>query len=332
MNLEEDIKCAICKEILLDPVSLNCCGENVCKKHIDEILSKQPKNDMLCPICNSDIQNQKFHINKAMKSLIERELHKIKIDPEHQNVLKSFKEKIKTIESMNSDPENFIYEEFAELKRLVDLDRENAIKEINELADDLINKLKSYENQFKESIKSDSNLVDSKSLVEKMKKELDEYEKCLKSLVNTENDRKMKSEEVQKSNQLLTREIENFKYKLFENKSIAYEPMTGELKKNFGKLTIKNKKVDNESIQLLEKGSDTNVQDTNLICENHPHQFMLGKMNSVWRCDGGIIYGKCKRGFDQFFKTPGQTRFKCTFCKDFDLCDECFKAPKLEKN
>ena len=87
--------------------------------------------------------------------------------------------------------------------------------------------------------------------------------------------------------------------------------------------------MNNESIQLLEKVSDTNVQDTNLICENHPHRFMLGKMNSGWRCDGGIIYGKCKRGFDQFFKTSGQTRFKCTICRNFDLCDECFKAPKL---
>ena len=281
MNLEEDIKCAICKEILLDPVSLNCCGENVCKKHIDEILSKQAKNEIACPLCKSDIQNQKFHINKAMKSLIERELHKIKINPEHENLLKSFKEKIKMFEAMQSDPETFIFEESAELRRLVDLDRENAIKEINELADDLINKLKSYENQLKENTKSDSNLVDSKSTLEKMKKELDEYEKCLKSVFNTENDRKIKSEEVQKAIQLLNREIENYKYKLFENKSYVYEPMTDEFKKYFGKLTIKNKEVDNESIQLLaENGSDTNVQDTNLICENHPHQFMLGRINT----------------------------------------------------
>jgi hypothetical protein len=46
------------------------------------------------------------------------------------------------------DPENFIYEEINELKRKVDLDREKSKKEIDELANDLIQQLESYETTF----------------------------------------------------------------------------------------------------------------------------------------------------------------------------------------
>ena len=244
MNIEEELKCKLCKEILNEPVSLNCCGENVCKKHIDEILSKQEKNEILCPLCESDIQNQKFHINKAMKSLIERELHKIKINPEYENVLKSFKEKINTIESMNSDPENYIYEEFAELKRKVHLDREtkikeinDSIKEINDSTDDLLNQLESYEKKFREKSKLDNSC---NTLIKNMKRELDDYEKCLKSLVNTDKNRKAKTEQVQRLAMDLDKEIELFKCKLLESKSFTYEPMKVEIRNILGKLMIKN--------------------------------------------------------------------------------------------
>ena len=185
----------------------------------------------------------------------------------NENVLKSFKEKIKIFEAMQSDPETFIFEEFAELRRLVDLDRENAIKEINELADDLINKLESYQKQLKVNSQLNSNLVGGNSMIEKMKTELVEYEQCLKSLVSSDNDRTSRSKQIKILDQILEREILSFKYKLLGNKSIKYEPIRIEIKNFCGKLLFNSDLVQfPENRNLIQIASNKIVNNSTNLC------------------------------------------------------------------
>ncbi len=87
------------------------------------------------------------------------------------------------------DPENYIYEGIGELKRQVDLDREKLKKEIDELANDLIQQLESYETTFKKKYKSNIDLEHYYGLIESSRKQLDEYEKCL-NLFSVENDQR----------------------------------------------------------------------------------------------------------------------------------------------
>ena len=235
MNIKEDLTCKYCNEIYTDPVSLICCGENVCKKHIDKIFSKQATRSLKCPLCDFDLPNQKFQINKSLKSLLEREIHKLKIDPESEKLMSKFKESIQNIVSINNDPENLIHEKISELKRQVDLDREK----INLLADSLIKKLDSYENEFKNDCKTSSNLEFYGQLVDKMKTQLNEYEKYFKSLNNTAEDIKNKNKEVEDAISNFGEEIKKYENKLFKNKRINYEPMKGDFVNVFGKLTVR---------------------------------------------------------------------------------------------
>ena len=46
MNIRDNFKCKHCNESSKDLERMNCCGEIVCKKHIDELLL-QTTNDSL---------------------------------------------------------------------------------------------------------------------------------------------------------------------------------------------------------------------------------------------------------------------------------------------
>ena len=240
MNLIEDLTCKHCKDIFIDPVTLNCCGENVCKKHIDETLSKPSSTTLACPNCCSEleIKVQKFPINTSLKNLVERELHKIAFDPKCEKTYKNFKNKIENIESIHKDPENIIFNRFSELKNQIDLDRDCAIDEINQLAGDLIKRLDSCQNELKNECQSKNNLDYYSRLIGNMRSELNEYEKCLKSLKNTDEVREKKSNEIEQLANVLDIEIKEYEKTLFKNKIISYEPMKIGVKNIFGKLNI----------------------------------------------------------------------------------------------
>ena len=179
MNIKDDFTCKHCNETFKDPVSLFCCGENVCKKHIDELLLQ--KENVSCMFCDKALPKQEFHINKVLKNLIDRELHNLTIDQKYEDVLEQLKKKISQIENMHDDPENAIYTKISELKRQVDLDRENAKLKIDQAADEIINKLDSYETELKAECHSISDSEYNASLVANMKNKLTEYESICRS-------------------------------------------------------------------------------------------------------------------------------------------------------
>ena len=238
MNLIENLTCKHCKKIYTEPVFLSCCGKNICKADID-VISKFSTGSFSCPICNTTIQNRKFQINETLQVLIdEAELHKIKIDPEYLKTLNDFREKIATIENVHKDPFNVVYEKISELKMKVDLDREKAKAEIDKLADDMMKKLNSWETEFKAQSKSKEILSYYDNVIANMKTNLNEYEKCLKSMSFTDEERKKSKHAVSDAIKILDAETESFKNKLFKHKSLTYEPIKAEVGSLFGKLIV----------------------------------------------------------------------------------------------
>lgn len=237
--MKEKFTCKYCSEVYKEPVSLNCCGENICKKHIKDLISTSLSNKFTCPMCNEENSNQKLNVNKLIQDLLRNDLHKFEIDSKYKSTLNNFETEIRNLEAILNEPENYIYEEISDLKRQVDLDRERLKGQIDNLADNLIQNLELYEKKFKIEIKSKVDLDKFKNLITSSKEQLKDFEMCLSlfSVKNEERDKKKK--EVDTSIKVLQPKAKEIKEMLFSNTKIMYKPMERSIEDFLGKLVIK---------------------------------------------------------------------------------------------
>ena len=107
MNIKEEFTCKICKQIYTDPITLNCCGENICKKHIEKIMSR---DKFTCLLCQEENFNQKLNVNKFVEKLISKGLHKYEIDSKYQETLNKLEKEVDKIEAILNNHEEIIHE------------------------------------------------------------------------------------------------------------------------------------------------------------------------------------------------------------------------------
>jgi chromosome segregation ATPase len=239
MNINEQLTCKYCKEIFNEPVTLSCCGINICKRHIDELLSIDESNTFLCPFCDAENANQHYCINGLIQTLVQNELHKLEMNSDHKVTFNSLKAEIEKLEAVLKDPENIIYEEIHELKRKVDLDRERLKSEIDELANGLIQQLEEYEAKFKSDYKKNVDLEHFNALVESSRKKLTEYEKFFNLFSTKQEERVEKNKQTVQETHSLKSQIKKFKSKLFSNLSLTYKPTEHGVENLFGELLVK---------------------------------------------------------------------------------------------
>ena len=89
-------------------------------------------------------------------------------------------------------------------------------------------------------------------LIGNVNTKLNEYEKCLKSLRSTDEDRTRTSREIKEAIEILDGEIKDYENELFNNKSFQYEPMANVsvLEDDFGKFIVSRKIVHLSLIRL----------------------------------------------------------------------------------
>ena len=236
MNVKEKLSCKCCNNVFKKPITLICCGNNICKQHIDELINENSSNNFSCPLCLQENTNQNFNINKLVESLIESDLHRFKLDPKYEITINKLKMEIESLEAIIKDPENIIYEEISELKRQVDLDRESLKSEIDTQADGLIQQLESYEKMFKYEYKTNIDLKNYNDLVESSRKQLMEFEECLNLFSVEKEERDVRSSEIERTLKILQPEIQDLKNALLTNLRILYEPVEKRRDRMLGKL------------------------------------------------------------------------------------------------
>ena len=104
MNIKEQLTCKYCKEIFKKPVSLNCCGENICNIHLNEFLFSDDSQKFQCPFCKVEILNPNFTVNKLIESLVENELYKLEIDLNYNLTLNNLKTEVEKFEAILKNP------------------------------------------------------------------------------------------------------------------------------------------------------------------------------------------------------------------------------------
>ena len=240
MNIEQDMTCNFCNKIYNEPVFLHCCGNNLCQKDINTIITSiDTSKKAACPFCNTEFENKTFIINRLLKSQIDkRELHNLKLDPQFENTLNNLKDKMNYLEKAEKDPDSIICESISELKRQVDLDREQLKEKIDKQANEIIKKLESFEIEFKIESKTRVKSVFDDDFKKSLSNQLQEYEKTLNSIAKTNEERENKRLDIEETLKILELKQTQFKTKLFSNKSIKYEPFSKNTGDLFGILDV----------------------------------------------------------------------------------------------
>ena len=217
MNIKVKLECECCNQIYKDPVTLICCGGNICKQHINDFSSIS--NTFRCPFCHQQNQNQNLNINKFIQGLLENHLgHKA-----HGQINENLKMEIGNLEKILKHPESYIFKQISELKRQVTAEKEKHLSKIDQLSGDLFRELETYELKFISECRQNIGLEAFKDLLESSKNKLAEFEGCL-SLFADREDRVEKANQCQQAIYKLQSKIKEAKNKLFANLCISYEP------------------------------------------------------------------------------------------------------------
>ena len=239
MEINPECTCKYCNNIYSEPVSLNCCKKNICKCHIEELLSIDESSTFLCPFCNVENANLNLSVNQAIQSLLGIQPYTFEIDSNYKLTLDRFKVEIKKLELLIKDPENYIYEKINELKWHADLDRERSKSQIEYLGCEIIQQLEFYERKFKSEYKSNVDFGYYNALLESSRQQMNEYEEVLNLFSAKKQERDEKSKQSEREMNMLQSKIKELKFRLFSNLSIHYKPIGSSVDNLFGKLVIK---------------------------------------------------------------------------------------------
>ncbi len=138
-KLKELFNFCFCSELLQDPVVLPC-GQTVCKIHSTKITEQIFS---FCSLIHS-LPRKGFPTNKFVQVQLDMQQDNLEANnnlDECQKILKEMKKKIKELESIKTDNLNYIYEYFAELRRQVDLRRDNLIYQIEQFSNETIEEI-----------------------------------------------------------------------------------------------------------------------------------------------------------------------------------------------
>ena len=136
--------CEQCNQLLVEPVTLPC-GYSVCKRHLDELLENTPKdmNKFDCQLCEEKhyIPENGFFVNKRIQNGLNIKLNSLKLNSVYDKCKREItdaKNNIQKLENLQKYPENYIFEYFEELKRQVDLRREELKLKLDNCSDEII--------------------------------------------------------------------------------------------------------------------------------------------------------------------------------------------------
>jgi len=248
-KINDLFNCKVCKGVLVDPIILPC-GETVCKMHTDEIIKGEC---MSCSEIHKAPQNG-FPSNKFAKNQLDLKVNKISLNfsqfKKYSQIIQDLNENLNETETIQKDPDNYIFEYFGELKRQVDLRRETLIEDINTYSDELIQKIEKLKQECVAKSKEATTITQD---LEEIKAKMNELNSMFNSLeiddINLkEIITKKKSKEL---SELMEPVLKQYKFELQGKK--YYKLLTNEFKLEyvFGSLGCSDYDIDNIEVNIV---------------------------------------------------------------------------------
>ncbi len=229
--------CDLCHKVLVDPISIPC-GNNVCKSHLDKLLINVSKDKTFftCELCKEEhsIPKNGFLVNKRMQSGLEIQFNTLKLTPvfdECKQEIKKANENLEKVKTLEKNSESFIYEYFADIKRQVDIRREDLKVKIDKYSDEVIQSIEDTQVNY---IKLSKQVNQISTDIEQSKKELDDFTKRFDTFEI--NDKKFKAikQGVVAVNQTFDKIIIDYNNSLVGNKEYSFAFMERPISEIFG--------------------------------------------------------------------------------------------------
>ena len=218
-----------CQLILENPVTLSC-GNTLCQHHLDKLNLNDVK--FKCFFCYKQhtIPEEGFTVNKTMIKIIESFYQSNSLMKEINESFCELNKSIQVYDNINLD--NYVDDYFAEIRKRVDINRQESIQEINKKSDQIIKILKQKEEKCKENAKKIVK-VDHQHF---LNNELPSWKQRSKKLDKDGLENLL--ENIKQKIKSVNCEIENIKNQLILNESIEFKKH--ETKQRFGELITKN--------------------------------------------------------------------------------------------
>ena len=233
IEANNDLNCPQCKDTYVRPKLLPC-GHSLCSYCI-KVTALDLSNEFKCLVCKKvhSLPEDGFPTNEKLTNKLNKTFAKQK---EKFNQYKSFMDsitaKLKQTEFELENKDYVITEYCSELKRQVQLAKELKFKELDDLSDEMMAQIDSFQKEKLNAI-LEANRAAFDSQLREMKEDLEKFNKQLDTL-NVYNDRHTT---LCIQSQLATLK-EKFYNILFEDKSLEFH--AEENKSSFGHLSLKN--------------------------------------------------------------------------------------------
>jgi len=185
-KVKASFDCDLCNKLLVDPIVLPC-GNCICKPHLNELLNNISKenNTFKCCICQDEhhIPKNGFMIHQKLLNLLNLELNALKLSPvfeECKEEIEDARDNMVKVETLEKNAINYIYEYFEDIKRQVDIRREDLKFKIDTYSDEIIKSVETNQMNLiklsKEVNKITTNIEKTKDEVNKLIAQFDTLE------------------------------------------------------------------------------------------------------------------------------------------------------------
>ena len=240
-EVKASLDCDLCKKLLVDPVVMPC-ESTICKTHLDKLMTEASiKNStVICTICKEEhlIPKKGFIINNRLQKLLTLKLNTLKFDCQIYTgctkEIEDANEKVDKLGLFEKNAENYIYDYFEDIKRQVDIRREDLKIKIDKYSEEII---KSVELNQKNYIKLSIEVNKITENIEKSKKDLDELISRFDTLeFNDETFKDIKAS-VAAVNQEFHKMLAVYQDSLIGNKEYTFDFKESPIEDIFGRVT-----------------------------------------------------------------------------------------------
>ena len=240
MSVKLDFECSYCNKILKNPLHLPCICDTICAEHLKDSDVIKEK----CIECNKckevfPLNENDFKSNRIVQNLLAKEIY---LSDEEKNLKKSLESKlnafyvrVEQLEQNINVAQTESHNHFQEIRRKLDLHREELKEKIDKIYFEMIDQTKEKENSYASRIAS----LSYKGEIQTLEKEIHSANEAFRHLnVSLDSIQRMADERNATNLELEMKLIQLDKLKEYLKKSNEFEPNLEFDKDVFGRLYL----------------------------------------------------------------------------------------------